>query len=401
MTTTTPAPAAGPYTAGTTVESVRSAVDALVPVLRANAERTEAERRVPDDNIEALRAAGVFKLSLPRQHGGLEASLADQIEVTAQIARGCPSTSWVTTISLAVSWMVGVFPDQGRQEVYETPDLCMAGVFAPTAKGERVSGGVVVSGRWGWNTGSPNAHWAGMAALVKERDGSVSPQFLLIPYSELTVLDDWYSSGLAGTGSNTTVADNVFVPDHRIRSVLDLATANYPDSSLAATNSYFAKPGVPVFIAGSTGTPQGIARGATDVFLERLPGRKITYTEYEEQAQAPITHHQVAEAHLKTTSLDAHVAKTASLIDDCDGELTVEARAGVRGHTGHVTRLAREIVEILFQASGASAIQTSVPIQRYHRDIQSLALHALMQPNTNSELLGRVLLGLSPDTTFL
>ena len=55
------------------------------------------------------------------------------------------------------------------------------------------------------------------------------------------------------------------------------------------------------------GTPVGTARGAMDAFLERLPGRGITYTNYTNKAEAPVTHLQLAEASMKIDSSDAHV----------------------------------------------------------------------------------------------
>jgi hypothetical protein len=42
-----------------------------------------------------------------------------------------------------------------------------------------------------------------------------------------------------------------------------------------------------------------------------------------------------------------------------------------------------------------------VPIQRFLRDIQAINLHALMHPNTNLELYGRVLCGLEADTLYI
>ncbi|MGW5110615.1 acyl-CoA dehydrogenase family protein [Nocardia sp. NPDC004123] len=386
----------------TSTKDVLDRVRSLIPMLRANAADAEAARQVPDANIEALAAAGVYRLTLPKSRGGFEASVAVQNEILAEIARGCPSTGWVSGLINSVNWMLSLFPDKAQDEVFATPGVRAAGVFAPTGKGKRQDGGLVVSGRWAFNTGAANAHWAGLAALIEEEDGTVVPQFLLIPYSDLDFDDDWNASGLAGTGSRTTVARDVFVPEHRVLSVQNLGMGIYPGSTISAENPYFRMPGITVFLAASAGAPVGIARGALDVFLERLPGRTITYTAYASQSEAPITHLQLAEAKLRLFSAESHAARAAAIIDDNVGEsLQIEDRAAIRGHLGHTTRLAREVVELLFQASGASAIQYAVPIQRYHRDMQSLALHALMQPNTNTELYGRVLLGLSPNTNVL
>jgi len=60
--------------------------------------------------------------------------------------------------------------------------------------------------------------------------------------------------------------------------------------------------------------------------------------------------------------------------------------------------LARQAVDTLFYASGASSIQTNVPIQRFQRDVQALANHAIMHTQTALELYGRILCGLPPNT---
>src|SRR3546814_2279448 len=35
-----------------------------------------------------------------------------------------------------------------------------------------------------------------------------------IPFSQLEIKDSWYVTGMQGTGSDTSVAKDVFVPDH-------------------------------------------------------------------------------------------------------------------------------------------------------------------------------------------
>jgi hypothetical protein len=79
----------------------------------------------------------------------------------------------------------------------------------------------------------------------------------------------------------------------------------------------------------------------------------------------------------------------------------VGERALARADLGAAGRLAKEAADILGTASGGSSIQTSVPIQRYVRDLNAVTLHALMHPNTNAELYGRVLCGLEPNTAYI
>ncbi len=61
------------------------------------------------------------------------------------------------------------------------------------------------------------------------------------------------------------------------------------------------------------------------------------------------------------------------------------------------TKSKRDAVDLLFYSSGASAIQSHVPIQRLQRDMQALANHAIMHPQT-TETYGHVLCGLEPNT---
>lgn len=200
----------------------------LLPLLRENAPRCEQARRVVAENIEALTDAGVFRMTVGRHFGGYESSVATQFEVLAEIASACPSTSWVATILTAMIWNVGMFPDEAQEEVFADPRVRVASVFAPGGQARQVDGGVVVSGRWPFNTGCQNSQWAILTAIVSGDTGEPAPASLLIPYTELVILDDWDATGMAGTGSNTTVADEVFVPAHRL---LPLAAAMGLDMS--------------------------------------------------------------------------------------------------------------------------------------------------------------------------
>jgi hypothetical protein len=147
-----------------------------------------------------------------------------------------------------------------------------------------------------------------------------------------------------------------------------------------------------------------MAQAAMDVFLERLPGRLITYTHYIDQAQAPVTHLQVAEAAARTRSAELLARDLCHRLDEAaaDGrDLTVAERAAIRGEVGHLVRECRVAVEILADASGASSIQRSVPIQRICRDVRALSIHAALNLTTNLEVSGRVLVGGEPQTPFL
>jgi 3-hydroxy-9,10-secoandrosta-1,3,5(10)-triene-9,17-dione monooxygenase len=370
---------------------------ALVPLLRERAPAAEAARRLPIETFDALAAADVFRMTAPRRFGGFEADFLTQCEVLAEIARGCPSASWVSTILSAMAWLVSGFPDEAQEEIFDSRDPRISGVFSPTGTAVRKGGGYLVNGRWGYNTGGHGGDWTVLNAVLVENGAPGMPHSCIVRARELERLDDWHASGMAATGSSTVVAKDVFVPAHRVLPLPELVEARYPKRHNSA-NPYYNYPLATVLTANAGGTPLGIARGALELFLEKLPGRGITYTTYASKIEAPVTHLQVGEAALAIDSSDAHMRLACAQVDGAGGAMAKLARIKVRAHVGAATRYARDAVDTLFYASGAAAIQSSVPIQRFQRDMQALANHAIMHPQTNVELYGRVLCGLEPNT---
>ena len=235
---------------------------ALVPLLRDNAQRTERERRVVPENIDALADAGVFRLTLPQSLGGEEATVATQVEVLAEIARGCGSTSWVASVYSVGTWLAALFPDEAHDEVFVTPDVRVTVVATPTAVARPVDGGYRITGRWGFNTGCLDAHWAFLGAMIEGREGPDGHIVTLIPYRELEIVDDWYVSGLAGTGSSTVRGDDVFVPTHRTQLMQEEAAASYATANRNADRPLYRIPRAPFIVANSLGAPLGLARAA-------------------------------------------------------------------------------------------------------------------------------------------
>jgi len=383
-------------------EIVRKASD-LIPLLRKHASWAEENRTLHPESIEALADAGVFKLRRPKHFGGYEADSRTLVDVGSALGQGCGSTSWVASVYWIPTWMACQFPDEVQDEVFATPDVRVCGTLSPSGMAAPVDGGVVVNGRWQFMSGARHAHWQEIIAVLVPPEGQPYPIVALVPMSDLLVIDDWNTSGLCATGSVSTVAKDLFIPQERILPLPVVLQGQTVSQRITAPSVYRA-PLLPVASASAVGTIVGMAKGAKDAFLTRLPGRKITYTEYESQRDAPITHFQVAEAAMKIDEAEFHAQRVASLVDTKAAEGTewkLEERARTRADIGSVVRLAKEAVDIFNTASGGSSIYTGIPIQRINRDIQAVHQHALMHPNTNAELYGRVLCGLEPNTLYI
>ncbi|WP_410655418.1 acyl-CoA dehydrogenase family protein [Amycolatopsis sp. lyj-112] len=383
-------------------ELLRRAVE-LGPVLKANAQASEQRRRLSVDTLEALGGSGLLRLRVPRRYGGYESDMRTVTDVLAELARGDGSAAWTMSVWMISSWLVGLFPETVRDEVFADPDVRISGILSPGAMAVPTDGGYLVNGKWSFNTGAQQSDWNVNAAVRPTPDGQHEPVMVLIPMSDLQVIDDWHTVGMCASGSVTTVAENVFVPAERVLPVGPVIGGVHPLQQDDAAPMWRA-PFMPIACTTVGATAYGLAIAAQDAFMERLPSRKITYTDYTEQSAAPLTHLQVAGATIGVDEAGFHIRRTADLIDAkaASGEpWSLEERARARLDLGAVCLRAKEVVDTLAGASGGSSLYTSVPIQRIERDIKALNLHAIMHPDTNFELYGRLTCGLPSNTQYL
>jgi 3-hydroxy-9,10-secoandrosta-1,3,5(10)-triene-9,17-dione monooxygenase len=384
-----------------TAKAVLAQVNALVGVLRERAPETERLRRMHPDNLRDLTNAGVFRLTMPSDVGGYEADEDTVAEVLAQIARGCPSTSWMCTIMVLSNNIPALLADEAAEEIYSTPDLRMAGALAATGHAVPVDNGYRVTGRWTWNTGGVHSNWFASGCVVPGEEDA-GPRVVLMPTTEVEQQDNWRAAGMAGTATNSATVNDVFVPAARTILLKDLAAGRYPKRRYS-DQPYFNRPWVMFINTQSAPALLGMARGAMDCFMQTLPTRgPITYTHWPKAADAPLLHHQLAKAQYDLEAAEMFTSRLSALYR---GVLhrppTIMERAQARAYIGHIAHLSRACVNQLFEASSSSQAVLSADIQRYFRDINVLHQHAAIQPNSGDEVYGRVLAGLDPDSDIV
>lgn len=395
MTLTTPSPSRADVVSGATE---------ILPVLRTHARWEDDNRRLHDEVIEALAAAGAFRMRVPARYGGYEVDANTMFQAIVQIGRGDGAAAWNTAVWAMCAWLAGLFPDHVQDEVFADPDTRVCGVLSPTATAVPRDGGIVVNGTWRFISGAWHSQWQLILAMAPTPDGAAQwPVMALVPMSELEIIDDWYTAGLRGTGSVSTAARDLFVPGDRVLPMPAILQGQYA-STRNAQSPMFHSPMMATGCASFSGTAVGLAKAALEDFLERMATRKITYTDYTSQREAPLTHHQVANASLLIDESEFHAVRLAQTMDrkSADREpWTLQDRVAARAALGRVFSRAKDAVDILNTASGGTSLYADVPIQRIERDIQALNLHALMHPNTNMELYGRILCGLEPNTMYI
>ncbi len=376
----------------------------ITPVLARNAARTEAERRVVEENIALIDEAGLFSIMRPRRLGGLETDMRTKLEVSRELARGCGSTSWATTLMNVCAFFGGLFPDRAQRDVWEdSPGNRIAGVLAPTGEATRIDGGYRLSGSWGWASGCLHAQWAVVGFPVPDERGEIVDQGLaLVPMSDLRIEDTWFVAGMRGTGSNTLVARDVVVPDHRVISVPAAIGGRYGTEH--TDEVLYRSAFVPVAAIVLAGPQLGLARAALDLVIEKAPKRSISYTYYDVQTEAPTVQLAVAKAASLVDAAHLFAYRAAADIDQAavDGVYPdYAARARVRMDTGAAIENAREAIRVLVTAHGASSFAETSPLQRIWRDSEVASRHAVVSPAISTEVYGRALLGLTDGVTAL
>ncbi len=375
---------------------------AMVPTLRTRARDVERNRRIPQATIDELDRIGLWKVGVPSDFGGHEFDVREQNEIVATLARGCASTGWVVGIVFQSNWTASINAESAVQEVFAGGiGPRVNGVLAPNGLLTKVDDGYLLNGVWPFSSGSLHVEWASLGALTESPDGKGSVVLVLVPFREITVIDDWFVSGLSGTRSSTVTVSNVPVPAHR---VLDLSTALLGRSPSWRTGSFYRTALFPYFATSLTSPAIGAARGALEVYLDEVVGRPVIGTHYNDRSRAPITHVRVAEASLLLDGAEMHANRAA---DDIIGHAetaspwTFRERARVRADAARSVNLALQAIETLFLASGGSVIRDGGFIQRAIRDVSAMSVHATLSADNVYELYGRVLTGNDPQTPLL
>ncbi|KOG12612.1 MULTISPECIES: hypothetical protein [Streptomyces] len=371
---------------------------ALVPVLRANAERTERERRVAPENLEGLRGSGLLRLTAPTTLDGFGASIRTQVEVGLTLGRGCPSTAWVAGIFNGVRPMTLMLSDAAREEFYrEGPDVTVCSVASVHGEAVRTKSGVRFSGTWAAASGCEDARWALLGIpLPGTAGGPPSAATVLVPLDDLEVKDTWHVAGMRGTGSQSLVADAVRVPEHRVISAAVTpsggAGAGFPAAlKIGATLNLLA----PVI---------GAALGGLDTVREVLgSGRGVIASVYRHTTDSPAARMWLGEAdHLTARA----VRLTRSVADAADaamagGPLSLRERSALRMDMVAAIEDARAAMSRLLDLNGSSGFSESHPLQRYWRDMETGSRHVQFNPFITREDYGRLAVGIESPVSLL
>jgi 3-hydroxy-9,10-secoandrosta-1,3,5(10)-triene-9,17-dione monooxygenase len=381
-----------------TREEILERARAMVPMLRERALRAERDRMIPIETHRAFEQAGFYKLFQPARHGGYEMPIGMMVEVAAELGRGCGSSAWVFTNFAVQNWIIGMHQPQAQDDVWGKDPGALAASSFPTqgGTGRYVDGGLVLNGIWSFASGIDFVQWENLQCFIPKENGPPDHRFVLVPKSDFTVKDDWFSTGLAGTGSRSIVFKDVFVPEHRVLNTQLIGGGPSPGSVVNPNPLYKVPPwsvGTKVF----SGPALGIARGALELIVEEMRDRK-SVAGGARMAELPSVQLRVAEAMAEIE------AAAALLLKDCDDAMKFGAtgeraplalRARWRLNNAFAGQLCLRAVERLHPLIGARGVNTpdSLFLLAW-RDIHAAVSQITMAWDIQAVNAGRIEFGL-------
>src|ERR1700752_3776935 len=373
----------------------------IAPMLVAAADEIEERRELPERVVEALIERGFFRMLLPRSLGGAELHPLTYVQVLEEIAKADPSTAWCLGQNSGCSMTAPYLDPAVAREIFGPPRGILAwGPELPGAgRGVAVEGGIRVTRRWGFATGSRHASWLGAHVPIFEPEGPtrLNPngrpfvRTVLFPKSSAEIIDNWHVIGLRGTGSDSYRVEDFFVPMKYTASRDNEAERREPGLLYRFTSGM-------IYAASFSNVSLGLARGALDAFIELArdkipPGARGTLRENNVvQSQGA-----QCEANRRSSRAVTH-EPLADMWEDAerDGEFAPERHWQLRLAATWAIQQSRDVVASVYNAAGATAVFNENPFERRLRDIHAGTQQGQGRP-VHFETVGQILLGLPPE----
>jgi alkylation response protein AidB-like acyl-CoA dehydrogenase len=388
----------------TDAPSLHERVAPLLPLFAAEAERADRERRLPQEVVASARAAGLFRLLVPRVHGGLEAALPDYLALLEDLAGACGSLAWcVAVCGGSVHALAVQFPPETARGPLEAAGggAIVTGTLPPLGTAAPQDGGYVVNGRWPFASLTEHADLRIVGAAAPGPPGEGPDprvpadrhlRYCLVPAGTpgVTLHDTWRALAMQGSGSLDLELANVFVPAPRTAAVS--WRRHRPDLPGVLRVPFAITQGLSLAAISC-----GIARTALDLVIARARAPRGPLPP---AAAVPSLQLAVADAAVDVAAGRAVLARGAEAAwARCreDTPIGVEERTPWWIAAHGAARAAVHAVETLFAHSGAHALYDDAPLQRCFRDVRTAHHHIHLHPGETAQEIGRALLGLPPE----
>ena len=374
------------------LEQARTLIPALAGTCGPGGDR---RRDVSVETIADYHRTGILRIVQPRRFGGLQLRFCLFSRIVEELTEGCASSAWVYAVLGEHQWLIAAFPLQAQIDVWgDDPAAVAASSLAPRAVAVRGSGGWRLSGQYSFSSGSSHAQWAIIGAFLGEAGDARNVAYLLVPFTDIEIVDDWHVLGLAGTGSRSLRLRDVFVPDHRCVLLADLLAGTPPGALVHPDYPLMRAPrGLlvnyslpPVVIA--------LGRRALAVAIDSLRGRVsrgITRMAASEFVQMTVAEAAAAIDAATLTMWHGREAAEAMLV--AAEPVPPEAALRTRRDMTHAQHQVQWAVERLVEVCGARSVYDADALASIRRDVLTLLTHNVASRQAAMGAWGRWALG--------
>ena len=372
---------------------------ALIPLLKQKGASHDVNKRISTEVGTALRQAGFFRICQSKENGGFGMRPSTLWRVAREIGRGDSATTWILSLAGLHPWMAGMFSLRAQDEVFGGgKDAIVIALTGNVGRGvsARLDGEhYVLSGKWTYASGIDIADWAATLVEVPIANGQTEMRLLLVPQSSFRIdHDSWNVFGMQGTGSKDVYLQEERVPSYRSLLWTDIQKLQFPGIERNRGPMYRI-PHTSLFVMSVAAAITSVAAGMLDIYIDtikkRIPaGLKAPQIE---------DRFSLAELGKAASYIDMAFNQLMHDVDEmwdqavADVPFTIEQRARYRTNGSTICDTTLNACDALVRNLGGSLLPTG-PIERYFRDLHSMASHFLMQANPSAELLGLSLLDL-------
>jgi 3-hydroxy-9,10-secoandrosta-1,3,5(10)-triene-9,17-dione monooxygenase len=292
------------------------------------------------------------------------------------------------------------FSEQAQVDVYgQDGEFRGPSRTPPYVIAQPVDGGYVLNGEWNYVSGCDIATHVIGGINVRSAGGDLlEPRVGIVDRKDFTIVDDWDTIGMRGTGSRRVVVHNAFIPEYRtIPPMRDaFGSRNAPGRRVHANPVYAAGRLVSVLFEEMAAVAVGIAKGALDVYEHELCSSHLPMPPYALRSDTPEYQRHFGEAWATIQVAEATVIDIAERYmeyarQDVEEEIPFsdERDLELQLLEQHATRLAGDAVDLMFRTAGTHVAQSGSMLQRYFRDMAVLKTHIAAQTDRGAESFGR------------
>lgn len=356
----------------------------------AEQEAVEADKNatISQNVIDAVIDGGLNRLIMPKEYGFPQIDFTTFADMVKTVGYHNLSAAWVTYFYALHNAWVAFLPKHRMDEIYNDGGL-IADIFAPVGSVEKVDGGFILNGKWNFVSGINYSEWISLGAMYRPAEGPPDRIGLCMRVSELEVIVDWDSLGLRGSGSNTVIANAIFVPDDMVISFNEMEKNRKPyNLQISEDYLYFNTSFSSAFYLGFGAMCIGAAERVVDEFVSRT--KKRVRLTGENEGQSPKSQRVAAELTVKLKAAKGLLREYIDMLETDVGQYNDGEYNAMR------VSLIKNCLEIAVRATstlGASALAKGGIMEIMTRDLLTISTHVTSLYEDSIDQYGKEIFG--------